>query len=255
MNTPLFTIEETNLSNAWWRVLNCIVKRPGMELTPLLLSLTNFGEIEKIREVLDFNLKNSNYDSIHTVSETIFPNSLYQYLDQDRFALYSEYKKSMDRIIKIDPSNRRGTYFQRLIAFEGTFDEINQLEIIINSLKSGKMKRRSKLQASIFDPNKDHTKGAYQTFPCLQHVTFYKSENDGLILNAFYAIQYLYRRAYGNWLGLINLGKFVANELDLEFERLNCFVGIEKLDDLTKIRAQKILDSTEASVHQEFIFS
>ena len=55
-------------------------------------------------------------------------------------------------------------------------------------------------------------------------------------------MQYLYQRAYGNWLGLINLGKFVAEETNLEFERFNCFVGVEKLDNLTKTEAGILLD-------------
>jgi hypothetical protein len=84
----------------------------------------------------------------------------------------------------------------------------------------------------------------FQGFPCLQHATFLVSENGGLVLNSFYAVQYLYRRAYGNWLGLINLGKFVANELQLNFERFNCYVGVEQLDKLKKKQAQNLLDNT-----------
>lgn len=87
----------------------------------------------------------------------------------------------------------------------------------------------------------DHIKDAFQGFPCLQHISFYISENRGLILNSYYAIQYLYRRAYGNWLGLINLGKFVANEVQLNFERFNCYIGVEKLDELTKLQAGNLL--------------
>lgn len=148
----------------------------------------------------------------------------------------------LPRFKKIDPANARGTYFERLIAY-GDIKKVNQLDIIISSLQEdAKVKRRSKLQASIFDPTIDHLPDAYQKFPCLQHVTFFKSENGGLIINSFYAIQSLYQKAYGNWLGLINLGKFVADECGLELERFNCFVGVEQLESkLSKSEARKLL--------------
>ena len=182
--------------------------------------------------------------SVETVSETIFPESLYHYLKHNRFDLYNQYLENLNRLKGIDKSNRHGTYFERLIAYEGSEKIVNQLELIISSLKENKIKRRSKLQASIFDPEKDHTNGMFQGFPCLQHVTFYKSEGR-LIINGFYALQFLYRRAYGNWLGLINLGKFIARESGLELERLNCYIGVEYLDKLKKEDAKNLMKLME----------
>lgn len=243
MITTPFLIEETDLSLAWRATLHHVVNDPGNEITPLILSLTDFKESSNIRSYLDFHLKSHQKASIQTVSETIFPDSLYQLNGCDRHKLYQEYLDILPRIKKIDASsNGRGTYFERLIAFDGNDKKINQLENIICSLRDKTVKRRSKFQASIFDATKDHLDGPYQRFPCLQHVTFYATPNGGLILNSFYAIQYLYERAYGNWLGLINLGKFVASELHLKLERFNCFVGVEKLDELTKTQAKTLLE-------------
>ena len=61
-------------------------------------------------------------------------------------------------------------------------------------------------------------------------------------LNAFYAMQLLFVKAYGNWLGLMRLGAFVASQTDLRFERLNCFAGIQKLTANT--RPQPVTCST-----------
>ncbi|HMK16848.1 MAG TPA: hypothetical protein VK492_01505 [Chitinophagaceae bacterium] len=241
MNTSPHLIEDTNLSNAWLTALGHITKSGGMEITPLIVTLTDFEESLNVRQSLDIYLQKEKFGSIRTVSETIFPDSLYQFLGRDRYKLYEEYLQNLSRIKKIDTSNSHGTYFERLIAYDHDNKKINQLEIIITAIKKNNIKRRSKLQASIFDPGKDHTNGAFQGFPCLQHVTFYKSDKGGLILNSFYAIQYLFRRAYGNWLGLINLGKFIANETQLEFERLNCFIGVEHLDKLKKSQAKDLL--------------
>jgi hypothetical protein len=49
-------------------------------------------------------------------------------------------------------------------------------------------------------------------------------------LNAFYATQQLFVKAYGNWLGLARLGVFLAHEMGLRFDRLTCFAGLEKMD-------------------------
>jgi thymidylate synthase len=237
-------IEQSNLSKAWLLVLKRICDNSDRDITPLLLSITDFRESEGVRAVLDKSLRESGFNSIQTVSETIFPNSLYEYCNQDKSKLYETYLKNLRRLKKIDIRNKSGTYFERLIDFEDT----NQLDIIINALNSKRI-RRSKLQASVFNPKMDHINSAYQGFPCLQHVTFYKSGSNGLILNSFYAIQYVYKKAYGNWLGLINLGKFIANETGLELERVNCFVGAEHLDEnLTKSQARELLTKLETQL-------
>lgn len=66
-------------------------------------------------------------------------------------------------------------------------------------------------------------------------------------MNSFYAVQSLYKKAYGNWLGLINLGKFVADECGLELERFNCFIGVEQLESkLSKPEARELLSVMKA---------
>lgn len=241
MSTIPLMIEDSNLSKAWYRIFKYIIDHPGKEITPLVLTLSAFEEDERIRTILNTDLNEKELDPIDVVSETIFPKSLYEYYEENSTSLYSTYINStLPRLKKIDARNANGTYFGRLISFGETGK--NQLQIIIDSLKEdSKIKRRSKLQAAIFDPLTDHKTGVFQGFPCLQHVTFYKSKSGGLILNSFYAVQYLYQRAYGNWLGLINLGKFVANEANLELERFNCFIGVEELDHFSKKEAKILL--------------
>jgi hypothetical protein len=51
-----------------------------------------------------------------------------------------------------------------------------------------------------------------------------------MAVNGFYAMQYLFERAYGNYLGLCRLGNFVAHELGLELVQMNCMIGIGKVD-------------------------
>jgi thymidylate synthase len=88
-------------------------------------------------------------------------------------------------------------------------------------------------QASIFDPGRDHVRSAQLPFPCLQHVSFVP-QVENLTLNAFYATQQIFNKAYGNYLGLCRLGSFMAQEMELTFSRMNCFIGVAKLDNITK---------------------
>ena len=54
------------------------------------------------------------------------------------------------------------------------------------------------------------------------------------MLNAFYATQYIFEKAYGNYLGLAHLGRFMAHELDMDFARLNVTVGVAKIGQIAK---------------------
>ena len=73
-----------------------------------------------------------------------------------------------------------------------------------------------------------------------------------LSLNAFYATQQLFIKAYGNWLGLMRLGHFVAGETGLTFDRLNCFAGIQKMELSNRPRkgklAQQLLERARSCV-------
>lgn len=102
-------------------------------------------------------------------------------------------------------------------------------------------------QASIFDPERDH-KGSsiYLPFPCLGYISFVPNNKDKtLVLNAFYATQKILEKGYGNYLGLCRLGHFMAHEMGLTFERMNCFVGVAKME-IAKYK----LKTLEATVRQ-----
>jgi len=238
-NSLPLIIEETNLSRAWSRVFLHIMDNPGKEISPLLITLTGFNngmpnENKDIREALDSCLTANDDQQVHTVANTIFPSSLWRLSQGDRHKLFEIYLNTLPRYKALEPhKNRRGLYFERLIAFGSGPNNGNQLEYIISQYKSRPGVRRSMFQASIFDPARDHVPNRRLGFPCLQHVSFVPQKNI-LILNAFYATQQLFNKAYGNYLGLCRLGDFMAHEMGLSFERMNCFVGVAKMDNIPK---------------------
>jgi hypothetical protein len=233
-------IEDTNLSRAWSRVFLEVLDHPGTTIAPLTLSITGFqseGKSEEdpaVRAALDACLAAKGRADIETVAWTIFPQQLWRLAQHDRYRLFDLYTEAYPRYRALNPRlNARGLYFGRLIAFGNESRAFNQLEWIISAYRERSSVRKTMLQAAVFDPMQDHVRQAQLGFPCLQHVTFVPGDGQ-LCVNAFYATQQLFDKAYGNWLGLSRLGEFMAREMGLTFTRLNCFVGIEKLERITK---------------------
>ena len=239
-SSTLLLIEDTNLSHAWSRAFSHIIDNPGKEISPLVITLTDFtngdpNEDQVIRDELDNCLVANSKQKVHTVANTIFPYSIWAHSKNDRNKLFQMYLDTLPRYKALErPKNQRGIYFERLIAFGSGPDNGNQLEYIISQYKSRLGVRKSMFQASIFDPARDHVPNAQLGFPCLQHLSFIPQNDKTLVLNAFYATQQVFEKAYGNYLGLCRLGNFMAHEMGLKFERMNCFIGVAKMDTITK---------------------
>jgi hypothetical protein len=241
-NSPQ-VINSDNLSLAWAEAFLHIIDNPGKEIAPLLVSVTGFAdgfpnEDLSIKDALDQSLEGGGYQKVETVANTIFPESLWKLSGGDRHKLYGFYMATLPRLKALDKTrNRRGLYFERLIAFDEKAKNRNQLEHIISAYNSAHQAnrgvRRTMLQASVFDPRRDHLSVPRLGFPCLQHVTFVPN-GEKLTLNAVYATQQIFEKAYGNYLGLCRLGRFMAHEMGLTFSHLHCFIGVEKLDNVKK---------------------
>lgn len=253
MTKPLL-VDQPNLSLAWAQAYLAIRQTPGHRIAPLSLTFSGFEKDDPIehpciRKTLDAVLESSGKPSVQTVANTIFPQVLWRRAKGDRQALYAAYRESLPDFVAMEPQqNKRGLYFARLTAFgldhktgeplpqfpkDSLPEDGNQLEVIIKKCKKGVL--AIKLQASVFDPGRDHVDDPRLGFPCLQHVTFIPHFADkSLVMNAFYATQQLFVRGYGNYLGLARLGLFVAGQTGLTLDRLTCFVGVEKMDDSYK---------------------
>ena len=253
--TPL-VIEDDNLSRSWARAFLHVLDHPGTAISPLVVSITGFtadGEPREdaaVRAALDACLAANRKWDVETVAWTIFPRSLWRLARDDRQAFYGLYTETYPRWRALNlRSNRRGLYFERLVSYGRGPMGGNQLEWIIAEYRSRSGVRKTTLQASVFDPERDHVRDAQLAFPCLQHVTF-APEGGGLVVNAFYATQQLFDKAYGNWLGLCHLGQFMAHEMDLRLVRLNCFIGVEKLERIAKSATslQPVVEAARAGV-------
>ena len=169
------------------------------------------------------------------VARTIFPRGLWNPA-RAREELYRRYFRILPRIRKC-PDNKYGVYFERMIAYGDTAK--NQLEHIIQTYKRGNH-RRTALQAAILDPATDLTDQRMRGFPCLQQVAFVPTHGGGLRVVGFYPRQYIFERAYGNYLGLCWVGRFIAHELGLQLEEMQCFICVATLGGLGKAVLQPL---------------
>lgn len=241
--TPLF-VNEANVSIAWAKAFDALL-RPGLRgLAPLVVNIGgledgSFTEVPAIRNLLDAALRQQGVANCHTVANTIFPQNLWKRVP-DRQELFRRYLAILPRIKRRNPANRYGLYFERMIRYGNGPSPINQLEHLIEIWQAN-VRRPTAFQLNIFDPARDHTRQPLRGFPCLQHVCFTPLGKGKLAVMAVYPSQYLFERAYGNYLGLYRLGKFLADELDLDLAQLTCMVGIALPGEATKTTMRGLL--------------
>lgn len=239
-------IHESNLSYAWARAYLMVIENQVNPLMPLTISIDGFAdnlpsEDSRIRYALDSALEECGKYKSAISGMVIFPFKSWNHMGRPSCKEFSKWylDKYLPRLRARDPRNRLGTYFERMIAFQGVRRKgkiinktINQLDYILNLWpQNGEhaRPRQSALQVTCFDPVKDHNGSPRSGFPCLQQISFLYDDNGGLTVNAFYPTQYIFDRAYGNYLGLCHLGHFMASEMGLEIVRFNCFIGRPEL--------------------------
>ena len=238
--TAPLLVTGSNLSAVWSEVFIHIIDHPGTQIAPLVLSITGFNERwmtaedADVRSALDAALALEDQYSTEDVAFTIFPQRLWTMAQGDRKTLFQFYRMAFPAYQAANRSlNRKGLYFERLVNYGRGPKDGNQLEWILSQYEDRHAVRKSMLQASVFDPEHDHIPEAQISFPCLQQVSFVPS-TAGLVVNAFYATQQVFNKAYGNYLGLAQLGAFMAHEMKIPLARVNIMVGIEKLDKIGK---------------------
>jgi len=251
------------LGEAWGRAFMVVVRRGKHSLNPLAVSIAcpdggQPSEDLQLRELLDAELLRHGKPGCSVTASTIFPYKQWLRMGKPSCRDITQwYLNLLPRIKARDSRNRKGTYFERMIASTGAsyskeIEAKNQLQHIIDlwhhSASSGRRPRRSALQISCFDPIKDHTGAALSGFPCLQQLSVSYDDEDhaGISVNAFYPTQYIFDRAYGNYLGLCNLGLFMAHEMGVTFRRLNCFVGHPELGTVGKREVEGLTNALRA---------
>ncbi len=224
-------IQRDGLSDAWQAATEILIERGGKMVNLNVAYQASEEPDQAVTERLDAfvfgrNLRHGdgNLLTVNTVASTIFPASLYHpHLgDQAAPRLFENYELSM----RLHQRRKRDkeTYFNRLVAYPVDGSTWNQLEYYVDRLRrqSKKGHRSSSYELGTSHPSdaelrvqapyKDKKLGS---FPCLSHISLTLA--DGQVhMNATYRNQTFITRAYGNYVGLRNLLRFIATEAEVE---------------------------------------
>tara|TARA_R110002096_G_scaffold9342_6_gene37034 strand:- start:55 stop:858 length:804 start_codon:yes stop_codon:yes gene_type:complete len=226
-------ISDSSLSFAWAKAFREVMRHPIRRCPQLFVSIDNpsFGlpsEDSAIRTALDDTLKKNDCISCDVSAMTIFPHKLWQRHHSSPCDEFSKVCTSrlLPRMKALDQRNRRGTYFERLMAYKGVRNgkecEINQLDEVIQRLNGKKHFRATGLQMTCFNPALDHSPQPRLGFPCLQHVGVTFEGKTEIVVTGYYPSQHIFSRAYGNYLGLAHLGSFLCDQTGLNLSRIVC---------------------------------
>jgi hypothetical protein len=65
-------------------------------------------------------------------------------------------------------------------------------------------------------------------------------DDDGIAITGFYPSQHIFDRAYGNYLGLAHLGRFICDQTGLELRRITCIATRPMLGSTAKSAVQAL---------------
>jgi hypothetical protein len=213
-------VSGNSLTDAWRGATGHLLPAPGGELYDLVVEVRDPSSADPlVLQAVDDHLAAIGYQSLRSVANTIFPAALAA-RSASRDELYARYERLLPRLRHRDARNRRGTYFARLIHFplQDDPDRWNQIERVIHNLglAPGRPMRHI-YEMQIFAPGVDLRP---EGFPCLSSVSIHL--HDGAIrLAATYRNQYFVERGLGNFMGLADLQRYIAEQTGLPIGALS----------------------------------
>jgi hypothetical protein len=223
-----YLVQAGNLSDAWLQAMHVLLDESDGKAVNLNVAFATEADaapavVTAIDEFLEAHNQRSvdrELLSVETVANTIFPQALYHPSLGDEAAprLFENYELSMrmHRRRKWD----KDTYFNRLMAYPVADVTWNQLEYYVDRLK----KQRETLHfSSSYELGLSHPIDAelrvqapfkdkrMSSFPCLSHISL-TLVADWVHMTATYRNQAFIARAYGNYVGLARLLRFIAIE-------------------------------------------
>jgi thymidylate synthase len=236
-------ISVSNLSLGWLGALEHLLDSNG-KATHIHVAIDDVHEENiEIRHLLDRFCESKGVYPVSTVANTIFPEALYYphnpklTENKARDHLYQIYRQG-NKIRQRCPANQHGTYFNRMIDWPQGGKTVNQLEKIISRLQSN-LTRNNPLSSNyelsvggseacfVQDDTADiqirhpGIDTGIMGFPCLSHISLVLDKGR-LSMTALYRNQHFIRKAYGNYLGLSRLLRFICQEAGCETGELVC---------------------------------
>lgn len=227
-----------NVSAAWVQGLEALLEVDG-EAVNLTVAIDDPAtELPAVRAAVDAFIDErrrtkKGLQRISTVANTIFPQSLYvERLGIDAEAHLYEMERRSRPVTR--RRNSRGNYFERMVAWPGPngqmFNQLDQAITRLRRLREQGQQRGNQFEVGLATPADEGMAMPVavpgrdrQTigFPCLSHVSL--SLQKGVVhMSALYRNHEFLERAYGNYVGLGRLLRFVAHQSGWPMGELTC---------------------------------
>ena len=222
-------VQGSDVSSSWVEAMEKLLAAGGQAVNLTVQITDPMTEVTGVRHLLDGFIgdrraKNRKIQRISTVANTIFPEALYKpQLGANAEAHLYELEERTRSLSRRHKSNRRGTYFERLVAAptpRGT--TFNQLDHAIKRLRGARAQghqRANNADAGLAIAGDEiaapvHVVGRDKQlygFPCLSHLSF--SLQAGVLhMTALYRSHDFITRGYGNYVGIGRVLHFVATQ-------------------------------------------
>ena len=234
-------VHGSNVSTAWLAGLDALLETPSGEAVNLTVAIDDSTQEDAgIRSALDaFNgarreRSRKSVELVSTVANTLFPSAWYaEHLGEGAEEHLYELERSTRAISR--RRNRSGTYFERMVAWPGPRGEFNQLDQVVTRLRKARAnghRRGNAYEIGFALPDAEEESIAVpivvggkdrktRGFPCLSHMSF--SLQGGTVhLSAMYRSHDFVSRAYGNYVGLGRVLRFVGKQAGLPIGELTC---------------------------------
>ncbi len=223
MNQPLVITDES-YQIAWAKAI-IELKRNNWDIWNLVVQIKNPTlNDDRITGILCEFAGTHGLITPEHVEHTIFPTRLYRKYPE-KALLYRAYKKYFTLTRKMDHSGW-GTYFQSMIHYPTENGYIDQLGNIIEKINERPITYKTAYVMLIPEPERDRNK--IMAAPCLNYVAL-QLENEEearhgrqISLLAVYRNHDFMHRAFGNYLGLCSLLKYICAETDSTIGCITC---------------------------------
>lgn len=255
-------VRGSDVSAAWLAACQAMTADPPVAYHTVVRIENPLAEDPAVRAAVDGILRAASLRPVQTVANTIFPAAVAA-TSRDQLDLTRRYLKMLPTLRDMDPANKHGMYFERLISYPGREGPVNQLDAIISRLRKETAKAgtgtgplSAAYEAGFAVPDEDDgdrpaedcvsashvpvrvpgQDSRVRGFPCLSHCSFQLDRSGSLHAMAHYRSQLMVERAYGNYLGLGRLLGYVAGQAGLRVGELTVTAGYASLDQQQRLK-------------------
>jgi thymidylate synthase len=211
-------IQANSPGDAWCKVSRHLLEN-GVKVGNLTEELNVVTEITEFKsdDWFDLHFRNVMGDDRIDYAKTV---TFLQPTQLENTNQFFESKEKLD--YKFIKDHWHQSYWGRMVSWQGEF---NQIENVIKILRTGKSVKRCEL--IIFDPSRD-ARNPYSQ-PCMVMIDL-KPRNGKLYLTSILRSNRVSKSGYADYTALVELGKFLCIESDLELEKVttlacSCHIG------------------------------